>query len=166
MSQEQTKQANKQPAAEAAMLIRKPVAEVFEAFVNPDITAQFWFSRGIGRLDSGKQVQWFWDQYGFSTKVTAHQIVKDDLIAFSWMSPDVPVKVEISCKPYGNNFTFVRVIEKGWDPMRNDLIEIIVGQTEGWTLVLASLKAWLEQNVKLNVISDRHPDLIKPEAIV
>lgn len=26
------------PSAKAEMLIRKPVAEVFEAFVNPDIT--------------------------------------------------------------------------------------------------------------------------------
>ncbi len=30
------------------MLIRKPVAEVFEAFVNPDITSKFWFTKGSG----------------------------------------------------------------------------------------------------------------------
>jgi uncharacterized protein YndB with AHSA1/START domain len=31
------------PIAKAEVLIRKPVAEVFEAFVNPTITASFWF---------------------------------------------------------------------------------------------------------------------------
>jgi uncharacterized protein YndB with AHSA1/START domain len=38
------------------MLIRKPVADVFEAFVNPDITTKFWFTKSSGRLDAGKQV--------------------------------------------------------------------------------------------------------------
>ena len=39
------------PIAKAEMLIRKPVAEVFEAFVDPEITRKFWFS---GRLETGK----------------------------------------------------------------------------------------------------------------
>jgi uncharacterized protein YndB with AHSA1/START domain len=43
------------------MLIRKPVAEVFEAFVNPDITTKFWFIKSSGRLEAGKQVQWEWE---------------------------------------------------------------------------------------------------------
>jgi len=33
------------------MLIRRPVAEVFEAFIDPDITTQFWFTRSSGRLE-------------------------------------------------------------------------------------------------------------------
>ena len=41
--------------AKAEMLIRKPVAEVFEAFVNPDITSKFWFTKGSGRLEAGKR---------------------------------------------------------------------------------------------------------------
>ena len=35
--------------AKAEMLIRKPVAEVFEAFVDPAITTQFWFTKSSGR---------------------------------------------------------------------------------------------------------------------
>jgi len=50
--------AAKRPVAKAEMLIRKPVAEVFEAFVNPAITSKFWFSKGSGRLEAGEQVQW------------------------------------------------------------------------------------------------------------
>ena len=33
------------PIAKAEMLIRRPVAEVFEAFVDPAITSKFWFSK-------------------------------------------------------------------------------------------------------------------------
>ena len=41
--------------AKAEMLIRKPVAEVFEAFVDPAITSRFWFTRGSGRLEPGSR---------------------------------------------------------------------------------------------------------------
>ena len=54
------------PIAKAEMLIRKSVAEVFEAFVDPAITSKFWFSKGSGRLEAGKQVTWHWEMYNFS----------------------------------------------------------------------------------------------------
>jgi len=45
------------------MLIRKPVAEVFEAFTNPKITSKFWFTKGSGKLEAGAKV-------GFRPKIT------------------------------------------------------------------------------------------------
>ena len=54
------------PVMKTGMLIRKPVAEVFEAFVNPDITTQFWFTRSSGRLAPGAQVEWAWEMYAVS----------------------------------------------------------------------------------------------------
>ncbi len=36
------------PVAKAELLIRKPVGEVFEAFVNPEITTKFWFTKSSG----------------------------------------------------------------------------------------------------------------------
>jgi uncharacterized protein YndB with AHSA1/START domain len=48
------------------MLIRKPVAEVFEALVNPAITSRFWFSKARYRLEEGRQVTWEWGMYDFS----------------------------------------------------------------------------------------------------
>jgi uncharacterized protein YndB with AHSA1/START domain len=46
------------PVAKAEMRIRRPVAEVFEAFVDPAVTTRFWFTKSSGRLEAGKQVQW------------------------------------------------------------------------------------------------------------
>ena len=46
------------PIAKTGMLIRKPVEQVFEAIVNPEITSQFWFSKGSARLDAGVKVTW------------------------------------------------------------------------------------------------------------
>jgi hypothetical protein len=51
-------QLDKVPVTNVGMLIRKSVADVFEAFVNPDITTKFWFTKSSGRLEAGQQVQW------------------------------------------------------------------------------------------------------------
>lgn len=44
------------------MLIRKPVAKVLSAFVDPATTTQFWFTKSSGRLEPGKNVRWDWGQ--------------------------------------------------------------------------------------------------------
>jgi hypothetical protein len=54
------------PIAKAEMLIRRPVAEVFEAFVDPAVTSRFWFTRSTGRLEVGRRVRWDWEMYGRS----------------------------------------------------------------------------------------------------
>jgi uncharacterized protein YndB with AHSA1/START domain len=46
------------PIAKAEMLIRKPVAEVFEAFIDPAITTKFWFTKGSSKMEAGSRVQW------------------------------------------------------------------------------------------------------------
>ena len=43
--------------AKTEMLIRRPVAEVFEAFTNPDITTKFWFTKSSGQLETGKRLR-------------------------------------------------------------------------------------------------------------
>jgi uncharacterized protein YndB with AHSA1/START domain len=45
------------PVSTTGMLIRNPVAEVFEAFVDSDVTTKFWFTRSSGRLEAGKEIR-------------------------------------------------------------------------------------------------------------
>jgi uncharacterized protein YndB with AHSA1/START domain len=45
------------PVLKTGMLIRKPVADLFEAFVNPDVTTQFWFTKSSGRLEPSTQLE-------------------------------------------------------------------------------------------------------------
>lgn len=152
--------AQKTPAAKAAMLIRKPVQEVFEAMVNPDITSQFWYSKGTGRLDKEKKVEWIWEMYGAVAVVSVEQVIPNSSVSFSWGAPDIATHVHITFELKDDNATFVSVEETGWDADMPNLIDLIVGQTEGWTLVMASMKAFLEQGVRIKVVEDRHPDLL------
>ncbi len=148
--------------AKSGMLIRRPAGEVFEAFVNPDVTTQFWFTKGSGRLEEGKTVTWTWGQFGVSADITVTNIELNELIQFQWPSGEEESAfrtVELSFESKREGTTFVQVVESGFDKNDDQLINQIAGQTEGWTLVLSALKAWLEHGINLNLISDHKPNM-------
>ena len=145
------------PAATAAMLIRRPVAEVFEAFVDPAVTARFWFSWGSGRLEPGKTVTWHWEKYQASAEVLVKAVEANARIEVEWSAYGNPTTVEWQFTSRPDNTTFVSITNTGF---RGDAAEITrqaVSSTEGFTLVLAGLKAWLEHRVVLNLVWDRFP---------
>lgn len=82
------------PITQTGMLIRKPVADVFEAFVNPDVTTKFWFTHSSGRLEADKQVQWDWDMYAISIPVTVKAIESNKRIVIEWPGHHKPTTVE------------------------------------------------------------------------
>jgi uncharacterized protein YndB with AHSA1/START domain len=47
--------------AKAEILIRKLVEEVFLAFIDPEITTRFWFTKSSGKLEEEKPAQWTWE---------------------------------------------------------------------------------------------------------
>jgi len=145
------------PIAKTGMLIRRPVGDVFEAFVNPDITTQFWFTKSSGRLETGKQVQWDWEMYGISIPVAAKAIEPNKRILIEWQGHGGPTTVEWTFTPRGDGSTFVTTTEAGFTGDGDELVEQAIDSTEGFSLVLAGLKALLEHDVGLNLVADRHP---------
>ncbi len=145
------------PTTKTGMLIRKPVAEVFEAFIDPDITTKFWFTKSSGRLAAGKQVQWEWEMYGISIAVTVKAIEPNKRIVIAWPGYRSPTTVEWIFAPYKGDTTFVSITETGFTGDGDELVQQITGSTQGFSLVLAGLKAFLEHNVRLNLVADRYP---------
>jgi len=145
------------PMTKVGMLIRKPVTDVFEAFVNPDITTKFWFTKGSGRLESGKQVQWEWEMYSFSISVTAKAIEPKKRIVIEWPGYSSPTTVEWTFQPLEDGATFVKITETGFKGDGDELVKRVTGSTEGFALVLAGLKAFLEHDIQLNLVADRFP---------
>ena len=145
------------PIAETGMLIRRPVAEVFEALANPDITTKFWFTKSSARLEAGKQVQWDWEMYGISIPVTAKAIEPNKRIVIEWPGYSRPTTVEWMFAPQEDGTTFVSITEAGFTGDGDELVKQVTDSTQGFTLVLAGLKALLEYNVRLNLVADRYP---------
>jgi uncharacterized protein YndB with AHSA1/START domain len=145
------------PRTRTGMLVRKPVAEVFEAFVNPDITTNFWFTKSSGRLEAGKQVQWDWEMYGISIPVTVKTIEPNKRILIEWPGYRSPTTVELIFAPQKDGTTFVSITEAGFTGTGDELVKQVTDSTQGFSLVLAGLKALLEHNVRLNLVADRYP---------
>jgi uncharacterized protein YndB with AHSA1/START domain len=146
------------PVAKAEMLIHKPVAEVFAAFVDPAITSQFWFTKGSGRLDTQPQVQWDWEMFGASAQVRVKALEPNQRILIEWGGAGEPTTtVEWRFTQLADNTTFVSITNSGFVGNGDELVQQVIGATEGFTLVLAGAKALLEHNIQLNLAADRFP---------
>ncbi len=141
------------PVARATMLIRRPVEEVFNAFVDPAVTTRFWFSRSSGPLAAGKTVTWYWDQHRVSGDVTVTVLEKNERIAIAWPTP-----VEWVFTPKGNDATFVSIVASGFTGTDDEKVAQALGSTEGFNLVISACKALLEHGIDLRLISDKDPD--------
>lgn len=143
--------------AKAEMLIRKPVQRVFHAFINPEITTKFWFTKSSEKLEEGKKTLWTWEMYNHSVSVQTKTVTLNKKIIFEWGNHDEISTVELTFKNLEETGTFVTIINSGFQGETEKIISQIRDSTEGFTLVLAGLKAYLEHNIELNLISDRFP---------
>lgn len=143
--------------AKTEMLIRRPVAEVFEAFIDPAITTKFWFTKSSGRLETGSQVRWDWEMYDSGTDVHVKSIESNKRILIVWMAYGAPTAVEWIFTAYPDNTTFVSITNSGFQGTQEEIAEQALSSTEGFTFVLAGLKAFLEHDINLNLIADRFP---------
>jgi len=79
-------------------------------------------------------------------------------ILIEWPADSAPTTVERVFTPRPDGTTFVSIANKGFSGSEEELVRQAIDSTEGFTLVLAGLKAFLEHNVILNLVSDRFPD--------
>lgn len=145
------------PVAKAEMLIHKTPDQVFEAFVDPAITSKFWFSKGSGKLEPGKQLRWDWQMYDFSVQVDVKVVERARRIVITWSAYGAPTTIEWLFSSHGNDATFVTITNNGFVGDGDSVVEQAISSTEGFSFVLAGAKALLEHGVLLNLVPDRHP---------
>jgi uncharacterized protein YndB with AHSA1/START domain len=150
----------KPPVVETKMLIRRPVAEVFEALVDPAITSRFWFSKGSGRLDTNEHVRWDWEMYGASAEVDVKEIVKDARILIEWGGPSNTTSVEWTFEPRGDDRTYVSVRNWGFRGDPDAIVSAALDSMGGFSLLLAGLKAFLEHGIDPKLVIDHHPEAL------
>lgn len=150
----------KAPSAKAEMLIRRPIAYVFEAFINPEITTKFWFTKSSGKLKPSNQITWTWEMYDVSTQVNVKEIEANKRILIEWPYGGVPTAVEWIFTPYGNDATYVIITNSGFQGNGDKVVKEALDSKGGFTWVLAGLKAFLEHGIELNLIADAFPNAL------
>lgn len=139
---------------QAQMLIRKPIHEVFEAFINPEITTNFWFTKSTGKLEEGKTIIWEWEMYDAKSEVKVLQIIPNQLIKTEWGLFSNNVDYEFKEMEKG---TLVIIKSYGYSEKGDELLSVINDNTGGFTTVLDGCKAYLEHEINLRLIEDKFP---------
>lgn len=144
------------PVATAGMLIRRPVGEVFAAFVDPTVTRRFWFTDSTGPVEAGAVLTWTWAMYGASTEVVVKAVEPDRRILIVWENRAVPTEVEWRFEARGDR-TWVTVENRGFTDDAEGVAKAL-DSTSGFALVMAAAKIWLEHGIAPGLVVDRFPD--------
>src|SRR3954463_6075364 len=103
----------------AAARIAKPVAEVFEAIVNPAQLSRYFTTGGAkGRLETGATVTWDFHDFPGAFPVRVEEVVPDKRIVLHWKAnepgADYQPTVTMTFKPVDGERTLVEIAEEGW----------------------------------------------------
>ncbi|GLY97759.1 SRPBCC domain-containing protein [Actinoplanes sp. NBRC 103695] len=72
------------PVVDVNMLVRRPAAEVYEAFADPDRVRRFWLAASSGRLETGTRVHWTFKVAGAETDVDVIEADPHRLLDLRW----------------------------------------------------------------------------------
>jgi uncharacterized protein YndB with AHSA1/START domain len=95
--------------------------------------------------------------YDVSIEVTPKTIEPNRRILVEWPGYSGPTLVEWTFTAYTDATTFVTVTESGFTGTGDELVKFVADSTQGFSLMLAGLKALLEHDVRLNLVQDRFP---------
>lgn len=131
--------------------IGKPVADVFDAVVNPTKLSGYFTTIGgaSAPLATGKTVTWWGD-----VPVEVDEVTKDKRIVLRWDAsvpagePAYKTRIEMNFEPLDDGGTLVTIAEAGWREGENGLTKSYLN-CEGWTQMLCSMKAFLEHGINL-----------------
>ena len=152
-----------------AARIARPVHEVFEAVADPQKLSRYFTTGGAkGRLETGATVTWDFHDFPGAFPVEVVEVVPDEKIVLRWDAsegeppnlPDNPPRSEMATAKYkttvtmtfspldNDTRTLVEIREEGWRENQGAL-EASYGNCQGWSQMLAALKAWVEYGINL-----------------
>jgi uncharacterized protein YndB with AHSA1/START domain len=138
-----------EPKFQVQLKIRKPVAQVFEAVVNPAKLSGYFVQKASGPLVEGTTVKWSFAEAPGEFDVIARQVVPNERIVFEWPSSDgYDTRVEMSFVPLDASNTMVKIRESGWRPDEKG-IAASYDNAGGWMHMMLCLKGYLEYGINL-----------------
>lgn len=147
--------------AKTEMLIRQPVVAVFQAFIDPAITTQFWFTKSSGKVVPNAQLTWTWEMYALDVPVRVIEVQPHSKIEIEWGDGPHKSTVRWDFKVLGSALTYVTISNYDFQGSDEEVTAKVIDSTGGFTMVMAGLKAWLEHGIVLNLIGDKFPEELR-----
>lgn len=136
--------------------ISRPVAEVFEAVVDPaQLSSYFTTGGAVGRIEKGATVTWDFQDFPGAFPVRVVEVIPNQKIVLRWDAPpdDDPAgnyetTVTMTFDALDDDRTLVRIHEAGWRDNEAGQ-KASYGNCEGWTGMLCAMRVWLEHGINL-----------------
>lgn len=144
--------------------ISRPVAEVFEAVVDPASLSQYFTTGGAqGRLESGSTVHWDFHDFPGAFPVHVTEVERNRKIVLRWganeggptdgddaVTADAGYEtiVTMEFQELDDGRTLVTIAEEGWRATDKGLAASY-GNCMGWSQMLCALKVWIEHGINL-----------------
>jgi uncharacterized protein YndB with AHSA1/START domain len=133
--------------------VSRPVAEVYEAVADPAQLSKYFTTGGArGRLERGAEVSWDFADFPGRFPVTVVEAQVPNRIVIEWDGNETVAdrtRVVFEFAPIDDGArTLVTITESSWRATDAGA-KSAFGNCEGWTGMLAALKAWLEHGINL-----------------
>ncbi len=135
--------------------ITRPIGEVYEAVADPAQLSRYFTTGGArGRLEPGAEVTWDFHDFPGAFPVEVVEADPPRRIVIRWdaapgASDDAKTTATFEFEPIDDGArTLVTITESSWR-VTAEGAKSAFGNCEGWTGMLAALKAWLEHGVNL-----------------
>src|SRR5688572_23705877 len=133
--------------------VARPVAEVYEAVADPEQLSRYFTTGGArGRLEQGADVTWDFADFPGRFPVTVVESDPPRRLVIRWEARDgleAETTTTFEFEPIDDGErTLVTITESSWRADA-DGAKSAFGNCEGWTGMLAALKAWVEHGINL-----------------
>lgn len=131
--------------AKATLQIQKPTDEVFEAIVNPDMMTQYFIGKSSGRMESGIELTWEFDDFPGEFPVKILEVKTNQAVSFVW---DEDTIVKMVLEEQADKNTVVKITE-GEKELNEKNLSWLTDNSSGWMNFLDCMKAYLEYGIHL-----------------
>ena len=135
--------------------IARPIAEVYEAVADPAQLSKYFTTGGArGRLEPGADVQWDFADFPGAFPVIVTEAAPPHRIVIRWDAVEGTTADGLTTTTFEfeeideGARTLVTITESGWYPTAEGR-KSAFGNCEGWTGMLAAMKAWVEHGINL-----------------
>lgn len=140
------------PIAKTSILIRRPVSEVFDSFVDPEKITKFWLSSTTGPLGDGKSATWYFMVEGAVTNVEVITFDLNKQLDIKWEDGSIS---EFHFDKIDDSKSIIDIKSYGFAGTIQEKVEAAIDSTSGFTFVVCDLKTYLEEGKAMNICRDK-----------
>ncbi|MEH7388325.1 SRPBCC family protein [Bacillus sp. JJ1521] len=128
------------------MRLEKSVDKVFDALVDPEKIGNYWFSSSSQKVEEGKRIIWIYKEYNAEVPIHVVKVEENRRIVYTWGEGEEKTTVTFLLKK-DKGSTILEVTESGFNLNNPEIVNILLGQKEGWMYMLTCLKGYLENGI-------------------